>query len=241
MKIRIRNVKGVSVLDIKGKVDIHSAELIEVLCGLLKYNKTDILCNLRDVGQVDYDGLSIFAIAYKNVLNRKGRMKFCNVSPNVSALFRTVHLDSVFEIYNNEEDALKSFKTPLSEVEREALRRRFKRLDIHIKVSYSLLSRPDKTYEGILSNISGAGIYVKCRKTYAVKTKLNLQIKLPDVPEPVSCSGIVVWNADKEIQPHEYPGMGIQFMNISPGLQRGILNFIDKNVSHRSGRGLYTE
>lgn len=241
MKIRIRNVKGVSVLDISGKIDIHSAELIEVLCGLLKYNKTDILCNLQNVEQVDYDGLSIFAIAYKNVLNQKGRMKFCSVSSSALSLFRTVHLDSVFEIYDNEEDALKSFKAPLSEVEMEALRRRFKRLDIHIKALYSLLSRPNKTYEGILSNISGAGIYVMCKKAYPVKTKLNLQIKLPDISEPLNCTGIVVWNADKEIQPHEYPGMGVQFINISSGLQKKILSFIDKNVSHRSGRGLYTE
>ena len=91
MKIRIRESKGVSILDISEKIDIHSAEIIEVTGGLLKYGKVNILCNFKGVVQIDYDGLSILVIAFKNVINRKGKMKFCNVpSSMLSAAYQQV-------------------------------------------------------------------------------------------------------------------------------------------------------
>jgi len=240
MRMRIRESKGVSILDISEKIDIHSAEIIEVTGGLLKYGKVDILCNFKGVTQVDHDGLSVLVIAYKNVINRKGRMKFCNVPSGVMSLLKMVHLDTIFEIYNDEKSALRSFRGPATSVDRKALRRRFKRLDIHVNVKYSLLARPKPAYESSLSNISGAGIYIKCKKTYPIKTKLYLLVKLPEVSEPLKLVGMVVWNADKQIQPHEYPGMGIRFTDISSDEQRQVLDFIDKNISHRSGKGFYT-
>lgn len=193
------------------------------------------------MAQIDYDGLSILVIAYKNVINRKGKMKFCNVPSHMLSLLKTAHLDSIFEIYNAEREALRSFREPAHHIEKKVLRRRFKRLDIHVKVQYSLLARPKQVYDGKLSNISGAGIYIRCKKTYPIKTKLHLQIKLPELSKPIKVSGVVIWNADKEIQPHEYPGMGIQFTDISYDEQDKIMEFIDKNISHRSGRGLYSE
>ena len=104
-------------------------------------------------------------------------------------------------------------------------------------MKYSLFARPKQVYEGGLSNISGAGIYIHCKKTYPVRTRLNLEIELPDISEPVKVSAAVSWNADKEIQPHDYPGMGVEFTDISYEEQKELLEFIVKNTSSRSGRG----
>jgi len=241
MRIRVREAKGVSILDVSGKLDINAAELIEVTGGLLKYNKVNIVCNFAKAEQIDYDGLSILVIAYKNVINRKGKMKFCNMPSHAVSLLKTVRLDTVFEMYQDEKSAIRSFREPISSIEKKSLRRRFKRLDTHVKVQYSLLARPSQSSDGRLSNISGAGLYIRCKKTYPIKTKLNLEIKLPDIAEAMKISGSVVWNADKDVQPHEYPGMGIRFTDISYDEQKDILDYIDKNISHRSGSGLYSE
>jgi hypothetical protein len=42
----------------------------------------------------------------------------------------------------------------------------------------------------------------------------------------------VVWLADKQIQPHGYPGMGVEFVNISQEKQKTVLEFIDRNLSN---------
>ena len=106
MKIRIRMAGKVNVLDIEGKIDINSIQIIEIIGELLKYKKIDLLCNFTNVEHLDYNGLSILTIAYKNVINRNGKMKFCNVPVHILGLFKVAHLDSTFEIYNNEKTLL---------------------------------------------------------------------------------------------------------------------------------------
>lgn len=241
MKIKVREVREASVLDVNGNINIDSAEIIEVIGGLLKYNRLNILLNFKNVTGVDYNGLSVLVIAYKNITNHKGKLRFCNVPVYALTLLKTAHLDTIFEIYDNEKAALRSFKELASRVRNKVLRRRFKRLDMHINVSYNLPARPKQPHKGRLLNISGAGIYIRCKNIYPMKTRVNLKIDLPDFTKPIEVQGMVIWNADREIQPHEYPGMGFQFIDISSGVQKDILEFIDKNISHRSGRGLYTE
>ena len=68
MKIQVRTNENISILDISGSIDIDSAEIIEVTCQLLRYKNTDILFNFEEVESIDYNGLSILVIAYKNIL-----------------------------------------------------------------------------------------------------------------------------------------------------------------------------
>lgn len=67
MSIRVREVENVSILDIDGNVDINSSEIIETVGWLINTGKLYILLNLENVDLVDYSGLSVLAIAYKNV------------------------------------------------------------------------------------------------------------------------------------------------------------------------------
>jgi anti-sigma B factor antagonist len=241
MKIRVRIIQNVNILNVEGTIDINSIQIIEVVGEFLKYKKSNILINCKKVDKIDYQGLTILVIAYKNVINNNGKMKFCNVSRSLLGLFKVAHLDVVFDIYDNEKAAVKSFTEFVSPIEKKQLRRRFKRLDMHVHVTYGSAAHPKKTHEGTLLNISGAGIYLRCKHTFPVKTRLQLTIKLTGEPRTVKTLGIVIWNADREVQPHAYPGMGVTFVGLKPAVQKKILGFIDKNISHRSGSGLYTE
>jgi len=236
MKIKVRSAGSVSILDITGNITIDSAEIIEVIGNLLNYKKMNILMNLANVQGIDYNGLSILAIAYKSVINHSGRMKFCNVPLHVLSVFKTAHLDAAFRIYDSEKIALGSFTEFISSIDKKALRRRFERLDMRIEVKYSLPARPKKLYSGKFLNISGDGMYIRCKDLFPVNTKVNLSIKLPQTRKAIDVFGIVAWNADREIQPHAYPGMGVRFIDIANDDQEKILEFIDKNTSHRSER-----
>jgi anti-sigma B factor antagonist len=237
MKIRVREAKDVTVLDVEGRIDIDASEFIETVGWVLKNNKLKILCNFESVELVDYSGLSILAIAYKNVINHNGVMKFCNVALHIRELFKIVQMDKVFISYDNENQALLNFDEKILELEKKQLRRRFKRLEINIDVVYTPKKAREgqaRTYKGRALNISGAGLFISTSNILPVKTQLSLEISVPKELVPIEMEGMVIWIADKNIQSYCYPGMGVQFINVDTQRQKDLIDFIDKNITHRS-------
>ncbi len=235
MPCRIRDAGGVSILDVEGNLDINSSDIIETIGWLIDSNKLHILCNMEGVDMVDYNGLSILAIAYKNVINHKGKLKFMSVPLQVMELFKVVRLDMVFECYFNETTAITSFSIE-EDSRRSPLRRRFQRLDIHLKVAYSLMSdiRTSNVFTGDVLNISGAGLFISTRDIFPINSPLLLTLKLSSEARPISALGRVMWLPDEEIQPHSYPGMGVAFTRLDNDVESAIVDFVEKNVSHRA-------
>lgn len=237
MEIKVRDIKDVSVVDIEGAIDLNSSELVEAASWLLKNNHFKILLNLEKVDFVDYSGLSILAIIHKNVYNKKGILKLCHVALHIIALFRAANMLEIFDVLPDEQTALNSFKLSTLDKDRSCASRRFQRLDIKISVCYSLLNRRRTTpdiFTGKVMNISGAGVFLYTPDIFSVETKLELELFLPKEKEPIRTEGMVIWMADKNLQPDSYPGMGIQFTNISEEDTKRLLDFIEKNAIHRA-------
>ncbi|NQT90197.1 MAG: STAS domain-containing protein, partial [Candidatus Omnitrophica bacterium] len=83
MKIKIAGIEDVAVLEVEGRVNINSSELIEAVGTVISSGKRRIVVDMKKVTFMDYNGLSVLAIAYKSVLNRKGVMKLCNISTHI--------------------------------------------------------------------------------------------------------------------------------------------------------------
>ena len=232
MPIRIREKDKISILDIDGSIDINSSDIIETVAGLVNKGKPLILINLKDVENIDYSGLSVLAIAYKNVTNHSGRLKFLHASEEMVELFKIVKLDLVFEFYDNEESALDSFR--VSSVEHMHLRRRFKRLDIHIPIKYKLAESDGEYINARAVNLSAAGVYIFSHDIFTLGSTLSLEFDIAHLKKPLALQGNVVWLADKELQPHYFPGMGVIFKKIDPGKEKVLIHFIDKNISKRA-------
>lgn len=234
MEIRKRISRDTVVLYITGKIDIDSAGIIEETGRLIKQGILKILCNFSNVNAVDYNGLSILAIAYKNVVNQNGALKFCNVPAHIKKLFEVARMDRVFEIHQEEEAALKSFEVS-SRVDRLPLRRRFKRITGGAPVRYKTsLSSGDKFSRGKMLNLGGEGVFVYSKSTFPPPSELYMEINLGEEKKPLVLAGTVIWVADKELQPHLYPGMGIKFANLDKNTQAKIIDYIDKNLTRRS-------
>ncbi|MDD5422386.1 MAG: PilZ domain-containing protein [Candidatus Omnitrophota bacterium] len=234
MGIRIREVNSINILDIDGKVDINSSDIIEMVGWLVNTGKVNLILNFENSDTVDYNGLSILAIAYKNIINHKGKMKLLNVPLAVIELFKVVKLDSIFETYTDEESAINSFYD--EGISKMQLRRRFQRLDIHISVKYKMMGDKKKTkiFDGRVLNISAAGVYIYSPYTFPINSLLDLEFSLPSAPAVLAANGKVSWMADKELQSHYYPGMGVTFIHLTPEKEQAIIEFIDKNVTHRA-------
>lgn len=234
MDIRIREAHNISIVDIDGQIDINAAEIIEAIGWLIKNKKKDILLNFDKVNMVDYSGISILAIAYKNVINHKGKMKFCNVPLHIEELFKLVRLDSIFEIYKDEDTALTTFFHSESPMDYALLRRRFKRLDVHIEAEFCAKSNPDKIWHtGRILNISGEGLFIQSKNVVPLGTTLTLKLNISDT-ETLEAEGMVIWLADKSLQLQSYPGMGIRFNNMRKTVQDKLMTFINRQITNRS-------
>jgi len=234
MPIRFRESGNITIIDIDGNIDINSSDIIETIGYFLNADKLYFIINLENVNLVDYNGLSVLAITYKNILNHKGRIKFLCVPPQVTELFKMVKLESVFEAYTDEESAIKSFFE--EEDASIQLRRRFKRLDINLRVKYWLASnqRRPKIFEGDILNLSAAGIYIFSKFTFPINSQLETELILPNEIKFIDASVQVVWLADKELQPHFYPGMGAAFVHLDGEKERAVIDFIDRNITRRA-------
>ena len=152
----------------------------------------------------------------------------------VIELFKMVKLEGVFEIYADEESAIRSFYEESDEMTH--LRRRFKRLDMHLKVKYWAVGpqkRP-KVFEGEVVNMSAAGLCIFSKYTFPIDSQLEIELIHRGETKFLDATARVIWIADKELQPHFYPGMGVAFVHLSQEDEKLVIDFIDKNITHRA-------
>ncbi len=234
MEIRVRASDNIVILDISGPIDVNSANLVEVIGQCIRDGYSDILCNFEEVGSIDYMGISVIAIAYKEVINNEGRMKFVNVPTHLKNLFSVTGLNRTIEFYATEELAINSFKEDkvIENIKKMQLRRRFKRLPIDLKVEI----RPKQEKGPVCSNIdilnlSAVGAYVFGCDKFKLGDEVILKFNIPPKGEEMQLEAKVVWICDRQIQPQLYPGMGVGFYNIETSVQEKLLEFIERNLS----------
>ncbi len=235
MKINIREVENIVILDIEGSIDINASDFVETVGWALVTKSKNILCNFEGINLIDYVGISLIAVAYKNVLNHKGKMKLVHVPSHVQKLFSVVGLDKVFDYYENEETAIKSFKEEelFSHILEQRLRRRFKRVPLQRTIEYKQKYAANLAYlKGKIENLSAIGAFIIAEKIFSVGEMLTTRLHLEPVPGILEVDAKVVWEADKEIQPVESPAMGIEFHDISQRAQEQIIDFVERNLSH---------
>ena len=234
MEIKLRQLNSVIVLDISGRIDVDSANLVEVVGQCVHDGYKDILCNLDDVDFIDYMGTSVIVIAYKEVVNNQGRMRFCNVPVHIKNIFCIAGLDRVIEIYPSEELALNSFKEDkaIEDIKKMQLRRRFKRLPIDIKVELKAKHGRDPVCLKLdVLNLSGIGAFIFGCDKFKLGDEVILKIKLPPKRKELELEAKVVWIPDKQVQPHSYPGLGVEFTHIPADIQQELVEFIERNLS----------
>jgi anti-sigma B factor antagonist len=111
-----RVVADVTVLDLSGQRMLGgmNTEVTDKIRSLIGDSRTKFLLNLQGVSYLDSSGLGDLAEAHQTAVRRGAKLKLSNVQERVALLLRTVNLLKVFEIFESEEEALKSFRTPKS-------------------------------------------------------------------------------------------------------------------------------
>jgi anti-sigma B factor antagonist len=111
MTASARRAGAVTVVDISGRIELggESAALRDLVCDLLRKGHKQILLNLGDVHYIDSSGLGALVSAFTTVRKQGGELKLLNLTNKVSDLMQITKLYTVFDITNDEAEAVKSF------------------------------------------------------------------------------------------------------------------------------------
>jgi anti-sigma B factor antagonist len=111
LNISERQAGDVTILDLDGKVTIGegSVALRTTIRRLLGEGKKNILLNLGGVGYVDSSGIGELVSSYTAVQKEGGSLKMLNLTQKIQDLLAITKLLTVFDVYENEGDALAGF------------------------------------------------------------------------------------------------------------------------------------
>jgi anti-sigma B factor antagonist len=112
MQIEERVVNDVTILDLKGKITLGEGDeaLKDKINSLVLQNKKRILLNLAEVPYIDSAGLGEVVRTYTTVSRQGGQLKLVNLTKRITDLLSITKLLTVFETFDSEADALKTFK-----------------------------------------------------------------------------------------------------------------------------------
>jgi anti-anti-sigma factor len=112
MKVSVRERNGVKILDLKGKITIGAGdlELRNAVHQAVEEGAKNILVNLSEVTTIDSSGVGELVSSYTTVKNRGAQLKLVNLPPKVQDVLTVTQLITVFDVYDSEEEALRSFQ-----------------------------------------------------------------------------------------------------------------------------------
>jgi anti-sigma B factor antagonist len=112
MQIDQRAVGDVVVLDLKGKITLGEGDelLKDKVNSLVNQGHRKIVLNLADVPYIDSAGLGEIVRTYTTVSRQGGSLKLLHLTKRITDLLSITKLLTVFDSYEDEAEALKSFQ-----------------------------------------------------------------------------------------------------------------------------------
>jgi anti-sigma B factor antagonist len=111
--INKRQIEGVVIVDIEGKIALGDTnrQLHEAVRTLVNERKKNVVLNLAKVTGIDSCGLGELIASYATIENSGGNLKLINIPPKVTEIMTLTKLVTVFDVFDNEADAIASFDT----------------------------------------------------------------------------------------------------------------------------------
>jgi anti-sigma B factor antagonist len=106
-----RQVGDVTVIDVAGRITLGegSSALRDAIRDLVAKGGKKILLNLGEVNYIDSSGIGELVSSFTTVSNSGGALKLLNLTKRVKDLLQITKLYTVFEVFDDEASALRSF------------------------------------------------------------------------------------------------------------------------------------
>jgi anti-sigma B factor antagonist len=113
LNITSRDEGGVMILDLTGQIDggPDSQRLHELIKEKLEEGQKHFVLNMKDVKWLNSLGAGVLIAAYASAKRQEAALKLAGVKDRISTVLKTCGLiPEVFEIYDNDTDAVASYK-----------------------------------------------------------------------------------------------------------------------------------
>jgi len=112
MKFSKRESEGVTILEPKGKITIGAGDvaLRGALDEIIHGGASKILLDLKGVKKMDSSGLGELIAGHNSVTDVGGVIKLMNLPPKLHGILGITQIVSVFDVFDDERDALASFR-----------------------------------------------------------------------------------------------------------------------------------
>jgi anti-sigma B factor antagonist len=110
LKLSVRVVDGVAIVDCRGRLVFgdEASALRDTVKNLLAETKK-VVINLADCTYIDSGGLGTLVGLYSSAQSSGGMIKLARLQQRVIDLLQVTKLLTVFDVYDKDEDAVKSF------------------------------------------------------------------------------------------------------------------------------------
>ena len=108
-----RTSRGVTVLEPSGKITIGRGDIAlrDSVNKVMAEGSNKILVDFHKVTRMDSSGMAELVAAYKRVSESSGQMKLLRLPSNIRDVLNITQIAQVFDIFEEEEDAIDSFAT----------------------------------------------------------------------------------------------------------------------------------
>jgi len=109
--MQARELDGVHVIELAGRIDVTSSPELEKLCNsLMDAGQYKIICDFSNNAYVSSMGLRVFLSALKRTTKSGGKLVLCCLKPGIMEIFDMTGLAGLFSIFDSTEMALDSFR-----------------------------------------------------------------------------------------------------------------------------------
>ncbi len=112
LRIVERRSGDVTILDLAGRLvlDQGDATFRDSVANLVARGQTHLLVNLQDVSYIDSAGVGMLVAKMLSVRRAGGDMKLLNLTARSTRVMTITKLLTVFEAFDDEQEAVRSFK-----------------------------------------------------------------------------------------------------------------------------------
>ncbi|KUO63298.1 anti-anti-sigma factor [bacterium BRH_c32] len=108
--VNLRGVGSVSVIDVKGYLDAHTApELENMFSKLITDKQFKVVVNFDQLNYISSAGLGVFMAFVEQMRDNQGDIKFSNMNDSVYNIFDLLGFPVLYEFYKDEKEAVNKF------------------------------------------------------------------------------------------------------------------------------------
>lgn len=111
VKLSSRQVGDVTVIDAAGRITLGegSSTFRDTVRDHIAKGNKKLLINLAEVSYIDSSGIGELVTAFTTVTNNGGQLKLLNLTHRVRDLLQITKLYTVFEVFSDEAEGVRSF------------------------------------------------------------------------------------------------------------------------------------